>query len=163
MLARPITVCEDETFHPQTCPVGLEPVSGFILLERYADDRTTFTWDQALAEATRDLPVEVIQVTSSQAKGLCQHIRNLGNQASPDLFHIQRDIVKATGGALRRTEKASRSRAVAAAHKDWLQARQEAADQTAKARRPGLPFSAIRAARRWRSMSCMAPRLTLTP
>ena len=32
MPARKITVCEDETFHPRTCLVGIEPVSGFILL-----------------------------------------------------------------------------------------------------------------------------------
>ena len=27
-----ITICEDETFHPQVCLVGIEPVSNFILL-----------------------------------------------------------------------------------------------------------------------------------
>jgi hypothetical protein len=31
---RTITVCEDETFHPEICLMGLEPVSNFILLER---------------------------------------------------------------------------------------------------------------------------------
>jgi uncharacterized protein (UPF0548 family) len=29
---RDLTVCEDETFHPQICLVALEPVSGFLLL-----------------------------------------------------------------------------------------------------------------------------------
>lgn len=34
MAHREITVCEDETFHPQICLVALEPVSGFLLRNR---------------------------------------------------------------------------------------------------------------------------------
>jgi hypothetical protein len=33
MMPKPITVCEDETFHPQVCLMRIEPVSDFILLE----------------------------------------------------------------------------------------------------------------------------------
>lgn len=33
MRPKTITVCQDETFHPETCLVALEPVSDFILLE----------------------------------------------------------------------------------------------------------------------------------
>jgi len=29
-----VTVCEDETYHPEICLVALEPVSNFILLEQ---------------------------------------------------------------------------------------------------------------------------------
>ena len=29
-----MTVCQDETFHPETCLVAIEPVSNFILLEQ---------------------------------------------------------------------------------------------------------------------------------
>ena len=40
MRAKAITVChQDETFHPQICLVGLEPASGFLLLEKYARKR----------------------------------------------------------------------------------------------------------------------------
>lgn len=138
MPIRKITVCEDETFHPRTCLVGLEPVSGFILLERYADDRAAATWDSALAEATQNLPVEVIQVASDQAKGIHRHVANLGAQASPDLFHLQRDIVKATGFTLRRAEQQAEA-AVATARADWTHARQAAAQYDARARRLGRP------------------------
>ena len=120
MPVRKITVCEDETFHPRPCLVGIEPVSGFILLERYADNRSAETWDQALAEAIRDFSVEV---ASDQAKGIHRHVGNLGAQASPDLFHLQRDIVKATGFTLRRAEKQAEA-ALATARADWAQARQ---------------------------------------
>lgn len=138
MPARQITVCEDETFHPRTCLVGLEPVSGFILLEGYADDRSADTWDRALAEATRDLPVAVVQVASDQAKGIRRHARNLGAHPSPDLFHLQRDIVKATGFPLKRAEKQAEA-AVAAANEDWAQARREVAEHNSQTLRLGRP------------------------
>ena len=51
MAPRQVTVCEDETFHPQICLVALEPVSNFILLEQYAKDRSSATWTQALEQA----------------------------------------------------------------------------------------------------------------
>jgi len=43
-----ITVCQDETFHPETCLVAIEPVSNYILLEKYAENRTAATWTQAI-------------------------------------------------------------------------------------------------------------------
>ena len=51
MALRQVTVCEDETFHPGICLVALEPVSNFILLEQYAEDRSAATWTQALDAA----------------------------------------------------------------------------------------------------------------
>ncbi len=36
MPPRAVTVCEDETFHPDVCLVAIEPVSNFIVLEQYA-------------------------------------------------------------------------------------------------------------------------------
>ena len=60
---RQITVCEDETFHPQICLVALEPVSGFLLLEQYAADRKAATWTQALQVALVGLNVAVIPVS----------------------------------------------------------------------------------------------------
>ena len=38
-----ITLCEDETFHPEICLVAIEPVSNFILVERYTMNRKTET------------------------------------------------------------------------------------------------------------------------
>lgn len=64
MRPKKITVCEDETFHPETCLVGIEPVSGFILLERYSERRDAATWNDAMAEAVTRLRVEIAQATS---------------------------------------------------------------------------------------------------
>ncbi len=33
-----ITLCEDETFTPRPCLVGIEPVSNFIFVEEYASE-----------------------------------------------------------------------------------------------------------------------------
>ena len=108
MAPRTITVCEDETFHPELCLVGLEPVSNFILLERYAEHRSAESWTAALATALSGLPVQVIQATSDEAKGLCRHVQtDLGAQHAPDLFHLQHEIAKATGLPLVRQVKAA--------------------------------------------------------
>ena len=96
-----ITVCEDETFHPETCLVAIEPASNFILVERYAESRKAKEWTQAMAEATTGLPVEIVQSTSDEGRGLLHHVQeDLGAHHSPDVFHVQQELVKATSGAL---------------------------------------------------------------
>ena len=60
MRPRQIAVCEDETFHPEICLVAIEPVSNFILLEKYAQSRTADAWNAALKEAIGEMPVEVV-------------------------------------------------------------------------------------------------------
>ncbi len=103
MSPKQIAVCEDENFHSDVCLVGIEPVSNFILLEQYATDRTAATWTEKLTEATEGLPVKVVQVTSDEAKGICTHVtKDLGGHHSPDLFHVQQELVKGTSVALSR-------------------------------------------------------------
>lgn len=101
MPAREITLCEDETFHPQICLVAIEPVSDFIVVEQYQPQRDALTWEQCVGAKLDALPVTVYQVTSDAAKALIAHAETyLGAHHSPDLFHVQHDTVKATGGAL---------------------------------------------------------------
>jgi hypothetical protein len=101
MPPREITLCEDETFHPQICLVAIEPVSDFILVEQYQPQRDAKTWQQCTSARLAALPVTVCQVTSDSAKALIAHTETcLGAHHSPDLFHVQYDTVKATGGAL---------------------------------------------------------------
>lgn len=102
MPTKQITVCEDETFHPKTCLVAIEPNSNFILLERYVERRDTQTWNTELDGALKGLPVEVIQSTSDQGRALLRHARDLQAHHSPDLFHPQHDLSKATALALAR-------------------------------------------------------------
>jgi hypothetical protein len=93
MSPRSITACADENFHGrQMCLVAIEPLSGFLLLEAYADNRDASTWADALNKATCDLPVEIIQLTSDLARGLLCCAGQLQAVHSPDLFHLQRDL-----------------------------------------------------------------------
>ena len=101
MQHKQITVCEDETFHPQVCLVAIEPVSNFILLEQYADNRKAKTWSDAMEEATVDLPIQVVQSTSDEGRGLLRHVKEgLGAHHSPDVFHVQHELIKGVSLAL---------------------------------------------------------------
>ncbi|WP_157067555.1 DUF6399 domain-containing protein [Desulfosarcina cetonica] len=96
-----ITLCEDETFHPEICLVAIEPVSNFILVERYATNREAKTWDEAVSEALDKFPVEVIQIASDEGRSLISHaLTCLKVHHSPDCFHVIHEIGKGTCGAL---------------------------------------------------------------
>lgn len=106
MPPKEITVCEDETFHPETCLVAIEPVSNFILLEKYAESRKASEWTNAMKEATQGMPVKIVQSTSDEGKGILHHVKkDLGAQHSPDVFHVQHEIVKGTSAALSSKKK----------------------------------------------------------
>ena len=112
MEPKEITVAQDETFHPQTCLVAMEPVSGYILLEKYTDKRDATTWNEAMKEALRSLPVRIIQSTGDEAKGIRAHVeQNLGAHHSPDLFHVQHETARSMSAPLaariRKAEKAA--------------------------------------------------------
>lgn len=101
MQPKDITACQDETFHPEPCLVAIEPVSNFILLEAYAEGRDAATWDEKLSGALKGLPVRVIQSTSDEGKGLLRHAqKGLGAHHSPDLFHGQQELTRATSVGL---------------------------------------------------------------
>jgi len=139
MPAREITLCEDETFHPQICLVAIEPVSNFIVVEQYQPQRDAVTWEQCTSSRLASLPVTVCQVTSDAAKALIAHAETyLGAHHSPDLFHVQYDTVKATSGAL-----ASQTRA---AVREWEERQEKTADLRRKGdlhREKGLPDSLV--------------------
>lgn len=100
---RDIALCEDETFHPQICLVAIEPVSNFLILEAYADRRDAPTWNDAVDAALASFSVTVIQCVSDQATALLSHAQShLGVHHSPDVFHVQYEISKATSLALNR-------------------------------------------------------------
>ncbi|MEO5370883.1 MAG: hypothetical protein H7833_12510 [Magnetococcus sp. DMHC-1] len=111
MEPKAITIVEDETFHPEICLVGMEPISNFILLEKYATQRDAKTWTDVVRESLSDLSVRVFQVVSDEAKGLLRHTcTELGVHYSPDLFHGLHEIGKGVFPALssltKRTQQA---------------------------------------------------------
>lgn len=74
MPTKSISIVEDETYHHKPCLVAMEPVSNFILLEKYGEKRDAATWNAALDEVLADLPVKVIQSTSDEARGIINHV-----------------------------------------------------------------------------------------
>jgi hypothetical protein len=101
MPAKKISLAEDETFHPQICAVSMEPKSNFIIVEKYVENREGETWNTVVLQALRGLPVEVIQVTSDEGRGLINHtIKGLNAHHSSDCFHVPHEIGKGTSGAL---------------------------------------------------------------
>lgn len=97
-----ITCCLDETFPSGICLVGMEPVSNYILLEEMATQRDAATWASALDKRLEQLQVNVIQVTSDEARALVNYTeQHLNAHHSPDLFHVQQDVSKASAAPLR--------------------------------------------------------------
>jgi hypothetical protein len=81
------------------------------LLEEYASGRDAATWNQKMSEALSGMPVKVVQSTSDEGKGLIKHVKEgLGAHHSPDLFHVQQELSKATSvslsARLRRSQEA---------------------------------------------------------
>jgi Family of unknown function (DUF6399) len=139
MERKKISICQDETFHPETCLVAIEPVSGFILLEKYAEHRDAETWNKAIKQAIDGLEVEVIQSCSDEATGILRHVREeLGAHHSPDLFHPQRELHKATSLQLEsRISQASQE--VEEAEKCVLDAKEEFENYRRNPPRGGFP------------------------
>jgi hypothetical protein len=96
MKPKAITLVPDEHFHSgKPCLVGLEPVSGFILVECYRDRRDANTWKEAISEGTEGLPLQIVQMTSDEASALiCCAEKGLEAAHSPDLFHGQRHLLQ---------------------------------------------------------------------
>jgi hypothetical protein len=140
MPPRKISACLDENFHgSQPCLVAVEPESGFLLLEAYYPQRDGDTWTAALKQAFTGMPVEVIQVTSDRAKGLIACARDgLKAQHTPDLFHVQRELSKATSLPLhRQVETAQKEVERAEIHTQVQRQRQQ--DYQCGPRPPGRP------------------------
>ncbi len=101
MKRKQVTVAQDETYHERPCLVAIEPVSGYILLEEYAQNRKAETWTEAMEKAMADKPIEVIQSTSDEGRGICSYVANgLGAHHAPDVFHVQYEVSKATSASL---------------------------------------------------------------
>jgi len=91
-----IVLCPDENFHgPHICLLAIEPVSNFIVVEAYADQRDSVTWAQAINTGLDGLPVHLVCLTSDQASGLvCCALKELEVQHHPDLMHLQCNLGK---------------------------------------------------------------------
>ena len=115
MPRKDLTLPQDETFTGGLCLVGSEPVSNFIILEQLALARDHPTWNALMAPALAALNCQGIQSTSDEAPGLLAYVEHhLGAPHSPDLFHVQPELVKAVSGPMATKQRAAIKAATAA-------------------------------------------------
>lgn len=138
MAPKDIAVCQDETFHPETCLVAIEPVSNFLLAEKYVEHRDATTWSATMKEALEGLPVTVRQSTSDEGKGLLSHARQSKAHHASDLFHIQYETSRAMSLDLSRRVDAA-NEAVNAADKQISKVNEQLTEWEATPQGPGRP------------------------
>jgi hypothetical protein len=141
MAQKDLTVTQDETFTGGLCLITMDPESNFIILEQLAQARDQLTWDEFMAPALAPLNCRVIQSTSDEAPGLLAYVEHyLEAHHSPDLFHVQHELVKAVSGPMATQERAAHKAVTDAT--EQLERRQSdptsAGDEPGK-RRPGRP------------------------
>jgi hypothetical protein len=92
---RPISGAVDETFLERMMLVFMDLVSGYLVFEEVAEDRTYPTW-YALVEARLEaLGVGVVYLVSDRAKALIKLAEHgLECLSIPDMFHLIHDLVK---------------------------------------------------------------------
>jgi hypothetical protein len=103
---RKITVALDEMYrghHP--CLVAIEIISGYVLLEKFTDNRTAETWVKELKPKLEKLDVQLDQVVSDLCGGIRACAKEFGAVHSPDIFHGQQEITKATSAPLSSQEE----------------------------------------------------------
>jgi hypothetical protein len=104
--AKKVIAALDEMFrgkHP--CLVAIETVSNYILLEKFTEDRSAETWQLELRPRLNDLNLDLQQVVSDQGSGIVACAKALGAEHTPELFHAQQELTKATSASLAKQEK----------------------------------------------------------
>ena|ERR1700730_3901453 len=98
---RPIIGAVDETFLERMMLVFMDLVSGYLLFEEVAEDRSYDTW-YALVEARLGaLGAGVLYLVSDRAKALIKLAETgLECQSVPDLFHLLPELVKSYSWAI---------------------------------------------------------------
>ena len=141
MPQKDITVTQDETFTGGLCLMTMDPESNFIILEQAAQARDQMTWNEFMEPALAQLNCRVIQSTSDEASGLLAYVEHyLEAHHSPDLFHVQHELVKAVSGPMVTKERAAHQAVSEATEPlERLQRRAKHTDDEPGKRSPGRP------------------------
>jgi cob(I)alamin adenosyltransferase len=106
MPQKDLTVTQDETFTGGLCLITMDPESNFILLEQLAQAHDQVSWNEWMTPALAKLNCRVIQSTSDEAPGLLAYVEHYREaHHSPDLFHVQHELVKAVSGPMATKER----------------------------------------------------------
>jgi hypothetical protein len=141
MPAQAITLAKDETYTGGLCLVAMEPKSNYIFLEQTALARDQDTWQALMEQALSGLNCQVIQSTSDEAPGLLAYVaHHLGAHHSPDLFHVQHELVKAVSGPMATKQRAAAKVATEAQERlEHGQEQLQGAGNVPEKRGPGRP------------------------
>jgi hypothetical protein len=136
-----LTVTQDETFTGGLCLITMDPESNFIIVEQLAQGRDQTTWHDLMASALAPLNCRVIQSTSDEAPGLLAYVEHyLEAHHSPDLFHVQHELVKAVSGPMATKERAAHKAVTEAKEQlERLQSDPQSAGHETAKRAPGRP------------------------
>ncbi len=92
---RPIIGAVDETFLEHMMLVFMDLVSGYVLIEKVAEDRTYTTWYRLVEARLKTLGTGVLYLVSDRAKALIKLAETgLKCPSIPDLFHLIHELVK---------------------------------------------------------------------
>jgi hypothetical protein len=109
MKQRKITVVLDEMFKKgKPCLVAIEPVSNYILLEKFTENRKAETWKEELENSLKGMPVKIDQVVSDLCGAIRSAAKSMGAIHSPDVFHGLYELSKATSAGLSSQERAAK-------------------------------------------------------
>src|SRR3989442_6632233 len=136
-----LTVTQDETFTGGLCLITMDPETNFIILEQLAQARDQATWDALMAPALAQLNWRVSQSTSDEAPGMWAYVEHyLEAHHSPDLFHVQHELVKAVSGPMATKERAAHKAVTEAMEQlERVQTHQQSAGDEPEQRGPGRP------------------------
>jgi hypothetical protein len=131
----PIVGTVDETFLPRMMWVFMDRVSGYVLLEEVATDRTYETWYERVTARLEPLQTSVLYLVSDRAKALIKLAKTgLECPSIPDLFHLLHERVKGDSlGIWRQLKTARQGLSRAQAHLDKCQAEGASAAQVESA------------------------------
>jgi hypothetical protein len=141
MSKKDLTVTQDETFTGGLCLITMDPESNFIILEQLAEARDQVSWNESMAPALAKFNCRVIQSTSDEAPGLLAYVEHyLQAHHSPDLFHVQHELVKAVSGPIATKERAAHKAVIEAQKQlERLQTHPTSTGDEPEKRGPGRP------------------------
>ena len=141
MPPKDLTVTQDETFTGGLCLITMDPERNFIILEQLAQARDQVSWNEWMAPALAQFNCRVIQSTSDEASGLLAYVEHsLEAHHSPDLFHVQHELVKAISGPMATKERAAHKAVTEAQEQlERLQALPQSRGHEPAKRGPGRP------------------------
>lgn len=107
----PIVGAVDETFLEQMMLVFIDLISGYVLHEEVAEDRSYETWFERVKTRLEPMKTRVLYLVSDRAKALIKLAqKGLECPSIPDLFHVLHDLVKGYSLAISRQLKAASQR-----------------------------------------------------